>query len=106
MPSLVFAVMMLPDAMMGLISTSSVFSAALWFFCAALIGPIASLKLLFGLASDAEANVEAVRVSAPTAIRRDAQRNGMFMRKSRGGGSHRYMLVFCGYNLKTPVALN
>jgi small ligand-binding sensory domain FIST len=31
-----------------LISTSSDFSAVPWFFCAALIGPIASLKLLHG----------------------------------------------------------
>jgi hypothetical protein len=56
-----------------------------WFFCAALVGPIASLKLLPGAMSDAEANVGTtsagtMKVRAIATIRREGQRNCMFMR--------------------------
>jgi len=51
----------------------------LWFLCAALIGPVASLKLQLDTVSDAEANVETMRVRALTAMKREAQRNSMFM---------------------------
>jgi hypothetical protein len=50
-----------------------------WFLCAALIGPIASLKLPAGSASDAEAGAEMMKARALTAIKREAQRNSMFM---------------------------